>query len=71
MEEIGSPMPVLSRTEGLQEEGKAVTEDKLWGFGLPFLSGPALRKRGAVETPRSLKGSWNLRVGNAHLWVLL
>lgn len=69
-EKIGNPGPVVSRTEGLQEEGKEVKEDKLWGFGLPFLSGPALRKRGAVEALRSLKGSWNLRVGNPHLWVL-
>lgn len=33
-----SPEPVPSRTEGLQEEGKEIKEDKLWGFGLSLLS---------------------------------
>lgn len=68
MEETGSPEPVPSRTEELQEKGKEIKEDKLWSFGLPLLSGLGLRKR-AVGTPRSLKEGWNLRIGNARLWA--
>lgn len=44
MEETGSPEPVPSRTEELQEKGKEIKEDKLWGCGLPLLSGPGLRE---------------------------